>query len=135
MDLKNVIQIIDLEEEELGDYEYDFNRPESVIMRVFDRDGYKYPGSSWKKFYLEDVHVMRSEEFSGAASYESENGFLDYTIEGMCDEPEEEGYYVVEGITATFDKGDGWMTDDDMDFYYEKIRKATPEEIKEWIEE
>lgn len=40
-----------------------------------------------------------------------------------------EGWHVIEGITATYYKGDGWMTDDDVEYDWERIRPATQEEI------
>ncbi len=110
---------------------FDFNSPEDVLIEVIDDDDADLTLPNWKKHSIETCVVIRCEndEVTGAASYEhSYGGFLDYTIEGMIDCPGP-GWFVVEGVTGYYSKGDGWMTDDDMEFYHAGVLRATPEEI------
>ena len=122
--------IADLETDE-DNMEYDFSVPEDVFIEVI-----KDPSDhrSWKKLSIEFTSVMPGDnQMSGAASFENDNGFLDYTIEDMCEEPISAGYYICEHITAVYYKGDGYVTDDDMDFDCKRLRPATQEEIDEYL--
>jgi len=100
---------------------YDFSTPEDVLIEVVAKeDGY---------CWISTTSVINGADGTmGAASYESSYGFIEFTIEEMIDYPGI-GWFVVEGVTADYLKGDGWSTDDDMRFYYTNIRPATPEEI------
>jgi hypothetical protein len=111
----------------------DFSSPEDVLINVIcllephdlgDRN-------DWKNYSIESCTIISGKEgVTGAASYDSQyGGFLDYTIQSMT-VPLGEGWFVVEGITGIYHKGDGWDTDDDMDFDYVKFRPASEEEIK-----
>lgn len=40
-----------------------------------------------------------------------------------------EGWWVIEGITGDYIRGDGWMTDNDEDWSFEFVRPATQGEI------
>lgn len=104
--------------------------PEDVIIDVILLDSSRAGSKDWRDYTIEGYNVLpRNPNVCGAASYEVEYGsFLDFTIQQLIDPPGE-GYFTVVGITGTFIKGDGWMTDDDMDFYYEEVRPSTPEEI------
>lgn len=100
---------------------FDFNSPENVIIEVIGSE------DDW---LIEDCKIINpTDGVIGAASYENEfGGFLDYVIKDMIDFPGE-GCFVVEGITGTYTRGDGWMTDDDMSFDYSTVRPATETEI------
>lgn len=39
------------------------------------------------------------------------------------------GWYVIEGITGEYIRGDGWSTDDDEEWEYKSVRPATLKEI------
>lgn len=109
---------------------FDFNSPEDVLIEVTEKVD-NYERFDWNNFSIETCTIIRceNEDVTGAASYEQSYGsFLDYTIEGMIDCPGP-GWFVVENITGYYHKGDGWMTDDDMEFYHTGVRRATPEEI------
>lgn len=110
---------------------FDFSSPEHVLIEVVE-DGFNQHGyGEWKGRTIQTCAVIWSADntVTGAASYEqSYGGFLDYTIEGMIDYPGE-GWWVVENVTGYYSKGDGWMTDDNMDFYCGPVRPATPDEI------
>lgn len=112
------------------DEKFDFNSPEDVLIEVIEdlpNIGY----GDWKGFSIDSCTVINgSEGVTGAASYErSYGGFLDYTIEGMIDFPGA-GWFVVEGVTGEYVRGDGYTSDDDMRFYYKSVRPATEDEIK-----
>lgn len=103
---------------------WDFRHPEDVIIEVLVDDCFI---NGWS---IEGYDVIPNGDVMGAASYEAAYvGFLDYTIHGLIDRPEKDGFYVVEKVTGVYHKGDGWMTDDDMEFFYENVREATQEEI------
>ena len=103
----------------------DFSFPEDVIFEVVGEGEYV-----WSNYSIESTTILNGEiGVTGAASYEnSYGGFLDYTIGGMIDCPGE-GWWVMEGITAAYSKGDGWLVDDDMGFAYTGLRAATSKEI------
>lgn len=111
---------------------YDFSFPEDVLI-VVDHCGVD-ASWGWRPNKLEIVETLvldGPEDPQGAASYEETyGGFLDYVLEDICDPPEKPGIYVVRGVTAEFFKGDGYSTDDDMSFYAEGLRAATPEEAR-----
>ncbi len=102
---------------------WDFAVPEDVLIEVIMHD----PAGT-ASFGIESTSIISTSEVAGAASYELEHGFLDYTIQAMINPPGE-GWFVVEGVTAVYRRGDGWMTDDDMRFDHTGVRPATAEEI------
>ncbi|AGC36166.1 hypothetical protein B7L88_gp122 [Rhizobium phage RHEph10] len=109
----------------------DLSSPEDVLIEVIMHD----PAGSktdWENFGIESTTVINGKEgITGAAEYERCYGTsLDYTIKDLIDPPGE-GWFVVQGVTAKFHRGDGWTTDDDMSFWHEAVRPATPEEIAE----
>lgn len=109
---------------------FDFSSPEDVLIHILAEDRLFQRSKDWKGFSIEGCTILNGKEgVTGAASYEySYGGCLEYTLEDIIDCPRKEGFFVVEGVTATYHKGDGWTTDDDMDFYYVAVRPATPEE-------
>jgi hypothetical protein len=108
----------------------DLSSPEDVIIRVIpDESGYEK--FDWNGWSIDECTVLNGKEgVTGAASYEDAyGGFLADTIEAIADCPKKEGWFVVEGITSVYTRGDGWTTDDDMSFDHKGVRPATPEEI------
>lgn len=105
---------------------FDFSSPEDVLIEVIADDD-PHQRWDWKGFKIETCTVIKGG--NGAASYEhAYGGFLDYTMEEIADCPKCEGWFVVEAVTAVYHRGDGWTTDDDMDFECTGIRPATDEE-------
>lgn len=104
--------------------------PEDVLIEVVGPHDDNPANLKWDNWSVESCTVINgAENIMGAASYEQAYGsFLDYTIQGLIDCPGP-GWFVVKDVTGSFTKGDGWMTDDNMDFYCGKVRPATPEEI------
>jgi len=133
IDLKLVQEIVELEHIESNTNEevFDFSAPEDVLIEVVGPHDDNGPTDDWKNFSMETCHVIRGKEgVTGAASYDaSYGGFLDYTLQNMIDVPGV-GWFVVEGITGEYHKGDGWMTDDDMTFEFKTVRPATDEDMK-----
>ena len=107
---------------------YDFSHPEDVLIEVvFDPD-------RREGFFIETATVVNAHPTkSGAASYEiGESGLFDYTLLGMLsltDFSQGEGWYVLPNLTGFYTRGDGWMTDDDMQLYHGPVRPATADEI------
>lgn len=108
-----------------------FNSPEDVLIEVVGPHDDDPENRKWENWSIESTTVIRGEAgVTGAASYEkSYGGFLDYTIEGLIEVPGE-GWFIVEKVTAVYHRGDGWTTDDDMEFLCKGVRPATKEEIK-----
>jgi len=105
--------------------------PEDVLIEIVGPHDNNPTNKSWKNWTIEQCVVIRGADgIMGAASYEqSYGGFLDYTIQDLIDPPGE-GWYVVINITGNFTKGDGWTTDDEMTFYYERVRPALQFEVE-----
>ncbi|TFZ80944.1 hypothetical protein [Candidatus Macondimonas diazotrophica] len=120
------------DEDDSDDVQYNFDRPEDVLVKVID-DG-EFPNRDWGKYRIDDLYILTplSEDgYAGAASYEQEyGGFLDYAIMGALPAPDAPGIYLISGITATYHCGDGWETDDDMEFHIPPMTPATPEEYR-----
>lgn len=113
-----------------GEEVFDFTIPEDVLIEVVPFACIEAREGRWPGFSIESCTVIRGKTgVTGAASYEqSYGGFLDYVIEDLIECPGE-GFFVVEGVTGNYTKGDGWMSDDDMSFDYKLVRPATPEDI------
>lgn len=110
---------------------FDFGSPENVLIEVVPHEGVVRP-TDWSLASIESCTVISGAEgVTGAASYDKiYGGFLDYTIQDLIDCPGA-GWWVVEGITGCYTRGDGYTTDDDMDFYCTGIRPATVDEISQ----
>lgn len=119
---------------------FDFTSPEDVLFEVTAEvdprlDDYGYPQfrrSGWRRGFHVDYASVESDnpDVTGAASYADQyGGFLEYTVESLATCPNREGFFILEGVTGHYSKGDGWTTDDDMDFDFEVERELTPEEV------
>lgn len=126
------LEIADAPEPEDVPEKFDFTSPEDVLIEIIDLEDDSVK-DGWRRFSIESCTIIRqaNPEVTGAASYEESYGAsLEWTIKEMVDCPNGPGWFVVEGITGHYHKGDGWTTDDDMDFYHTGIRPATDDEIK-----
>ena len=121
----------ELIEKEYSEPIFDFNSPEDVLVWYIKQDDPQICS-------VEHAVVWNVKEgVIGAASYEDGyGGFLNYTIEGLVDFPVdiEENFYIIEDVIGEYVKGDGWITDDNMYFYYKSLREATIEEIADYFE-
>lgn len=130
IDFKNSNRITPAEDQSNDELPIKLDSPEDVLIEVVGPHDDDPANLKWDNWSIESCTVIGGEEnVMGAASYEQSYGsFLDYTIQGLIDCPGA-GWFLVKDITATFHKGDGWMTDDDMDFACREVRPATPDEI------
>jgi len=112
--------------------QFHFEDPEDVLFWVICllEDGEEGDRTSWKNWSIEQIEMLKvGKGAGGAAEYDRLHGTgLDYTLQSILDVPKEEGVFVVEGITGVYYKGDGWTSDDDMEFDYKSVRPATAEE-------
>lgn len=134
VDFTDLVQEIDFGPDETSDEykeHFDFSSPEDVLIEVVGPHEADKPLDNWQNWSIESCTVIASKEgVTGAAQYDQSYGAgLDYTIQSMI-EPPGEGWFVVAGVTGRYFKGDGWTSDDDMDFYFETVRPATEEEKK-----
>lgn len=110
--------------------EFDFTTGEDAIFEVIGPDMERnYNRGFWRDHEIEDVVVLgERDDPEGALSYDQSYGAgLSYTLESMVDVPGP-GVYIIEGVTCTFFRGDGWTTDDDVAFDFLCVRPATLEE-------
>lgn len=102
---------------------FNFSSPEDVLIEVW-RDGISI------QIEIHEI-VSQDPDVIGAAQYEqSYGGFLDYTILDLIGKNTiQDGWWVIQGMTADYIRGDGYTSDDDMVFHYKSLRLATQEEI------
>ena len=133
--MSNLPSVLELTEIETDEHEpkFDFSCPENILFEIVGPHDDNPGNLDWRNWSFEVCTVIGGKEgVTGAARYDAEyGGFPEYTVQGMIDHPGKEGWFVVENVTAVYHKGDGWHTDDDMDFSFERVRPATPDEIKE----
>ena len=110
---------------------FDFSSPEDVLVEIVGPHDDNHDNKAWANWSIETCAVVggANPEVTGAASYEnSYGGFLDHRVEELIDCPGA-GWFVVTGVTGSYYRGDGWETDDTMDFECTGVRPATEEEI------
>lgn len=103
---------------------FNFSSPEDVLIEVW-RDDISI------QVEIHDI-LSKDPNVTGAAQYEKVyGGFLNYVILDLIGKNSiQDGWWVVEGMTADYIRGDGYTSDDDMRFYYESLRPASEDEIK-----
>lgn len=76
-----------------------------------------------------DVEVH---DFTGGTFWIQEGVGWEYWFETHLEPSDlpEPGFYVVEGVKGSFIRGDGWMTDDDEEWNFDAVRRATQTEIE-----
>lgn len=131
-ELTKMTEITEIDEEDEYQEKIDFNHPEDVIVFIEESEG-NWGYGEWKNHSIAYCDVIQKDDvIMGAASYDAcYGGFLDFTMQDLIDDPKP-GWFVVENVTGVYHKGDGYMTDDDMDFYCKKVRPATKEEIEKY---
>ena len=74
---------------------------------------------------IDNVFEIEIEEYTGCAGGASETVGLEWLIHhelGIDRDKLKEGYtYTIQGLTAHFTRGDGWTTDDDVEYDYEVL--------------
>jgi hypothetical protein len=118
-------------EDDVPEEKFDFSSWEDVLIEIVPT-GEPIKGLPfWDGYEVEWATVIgcQSNDVTGAASYaQSYGGYLDYICCDLIECPGE-GWWVIERVTGRYFRGDGWTTDDDMDFYCEGHRPATEDEI------
>jgi len=133
IDLTLVTELEDFSEPDPHEEKFDFSSPEHVLIEVVGPHEDDKPKDDWENWSIESCTIIwqANPNVPGAAEYDRcYGGFLDYTIQGLIDPPGE-GWFVIENVTGHYSKGDGWTTDDDMEFYFTGVRPATEDEIKQ----
>lgn len=117
--------------DEVQEERFDFSVPETILFEIVGPHDDNPTNLDWKNWSIETCTVIGGKEgVTGAASYQREyGGFLDYTVQNMIDCPGKEGWFAIENVTGYYHKGDGWMTDDDMELYIGGVRPATADEV------
>lgn len=77
----------------------------------------------------EDRYEIESTYHDGAAFWLAEGMGIEYWVNRALDLAEP-GWYVVEDLTVTWIRGDGYTTDDDEEWDFGIVRRATSEEIE-----
>lgn len=103
--------------------QFNFSSAEDVLIEVW-RDDISI------QIEIHDI-FSKDTNVTGAAQYEQVyGGFLGYVILDLIGKNSiQDGWWVVEGMTADYTRGDGYTIDDDMEFNYKSLRLATQEEI------
>lgn len=99
----------------------------TILFELIDEDTCQW--TRWDKEQERHVEVGRMigelQHEGGSAELEAYSGMLDVAIYEMLDDEEHtEGWWVMEGFYATYYRGDGWETDDDVDYDFDHIRPA-----------
>lgn len=115
---------------------------EDETEQEFDYPSYKDEG----RILFEVYHVYRCEDnpirnkfyeievfdydLDSSVFWLQEGMGVDYFLEELYLEIEETGFYVLEDITGSYIRGDGWTIDDDEEWECGILRRATDEEIE-----
>lgn len=100
---------------------YDFSTEEQLVVHV---DPNEYT------FGVDVISVVTPDgKIPGWASCEYEtSNCLNYMLSAVATLPKESGYYIVEGVTGYYIRGDGWTTDDDAEMSIKLMRPITEQE-------
>ena len=99
-----------------------YSDPGSMLFEIEYIDRSPREGWEWKY----SVNFISG---AGCAYWITEGEGQDYWVNQNI-ELDEEGFYVVEDIVGTYHRGDGWTTDDAIDWDFGRVRRATPKEIE-----
>lgn len=99
-------------------YEYpSYSDPGSLLVKVLTiLNGTGYCG----RYELEVIEF----DCDSSLMWLNEGIGIDYWLQDAVDF-DKPGYYVIEGVTGTYYRGDGYTTDDDEEWDYEVVRPAT----------
>jgi hypothetical protein len=112
-----------------------------VSFMPLKEEDYELPSYEEESYLLVEVAHNSESKFSrfevleyaydgGACFWIQEDIGFEYFLDMHFDFDElPEGWNVIEGITSKYIRGDGWMTDDDVEYNWKRIRPATQEEI------
>lgn len=84
-----------------------------------------YVNQNVPKDELFEIDVL---DYSGCAGGLQETIGIDYYIQhcwGLCDELREGVTYTIKDLTVEWTRGDGWTTDDDVEYYFKELEHDT----------
>ena len=112
-----------------SDDDWDYPKPgkSTILFELIDEPSYLW--TRWDKALRRHVEVgLMIDEIQhegGSAAIEAEQGMLDHAVYELLDHEEHgAGWWVIEGFYGHFTRGDGWTTDDNVDFSCDEIRPA-----------
>ena len=110
----------------------DFTEIEESYEPSEEDERHFWNGEGFIKFYVEqnipedNIFEIEVEDSGGCAGGAHETVGFDYLIKEMLDfdiKDLKEGHtYTIEKLTVTWIRGDGWMTDDDVEYEYETLK-------------
>jgi hypothetical protein len=111
------------------DREWDYPKPgkSKIVFELIDEDTYEWTVWDAGQKRHREVGLMIDEiQFEGgSAEIEAEQGMLNHAVYDLLDPFQHgAGWWVIEGFYGIFRRGDGWTTDDDVDFECDGIRPA-----------
>lgn len=115
------IEIAELPEEEEPELP-SLKDPGRILVRAFGLSD-PYPDGSPNVYRL-NVEVL---DHDGCTHWIQEGEGFDHFLDSF-DELEKPGVYVIEGIVGTYHRGDGYATDDDVEWDWKGVRPATERE-------
>jgi hypothetical protein len=69
----------------------------------------------------------------GSTQYVNEGIGVAFFVDEYVEEIDGPGIWIIKGVNGQYNRGDGWSTDDDEDWYYDECRLATKEEAREIV--
>lgn len=109
--------------------EWEYPKPgkSTILFELIEEPTYCW--TRWdpdqKKHVMVGLEIEEIQHEGGSAAIEAEQGMLDHAVYALLDHEEHTaGWWVIEGFYGRFIKGDGWTTDDDVDFECDEIRPA-----------
>lgn len=110
---------------------FDFTTGEDVLIEIVGPHDDNPDNLDWHNWSIESCTVIKCQDgVMGAAQYDHHYGAgLEYTLQGAISNPGA-GWWVIPDIKCTFIRGDGWTTDDDVDFEMGELRPASDDERK-----
>lgn len=106
--------------------EPEFKRGKSTILfELIEEDTWCWTHFAGGRHLPVGLQIEEIDYDEGDAAIEAEGGMLDHAVYELLDPAEVgPGWWVIEGFNVHYIRGDGWMTDDDADFYCDDIRRA-----------
>lgn len=112
---------------EVGEPDYDYpsySAPGDLVAYLYPAEPYPNGRPSVYTYTVEETDYTPDSCLFWVAE---EEGFQHW-VDSHAPSELPEGVYVFEDVTGTYHRGDGWHTDDDVDWEFSALRRATPEE-------
>lgn len=101
-----------------------YRDPGVIFFRLLNHN---LPGDTYK-FEAEII------DYTGSSFWIQEGEGFDYWLDHHFtpEEMPEPGLYIIENVIGVVHRGDGWTTDDDVDWEFDPVRRATPDEVAKY---